>query len=73
MSEENIDLVFELLCECKLVWGIYFDLLNFVYENLVYDIVVYICFKKYLKKQMKVDIWVMKKKNRKYILVLYMY
>lgn len=50
MSEENIDLVFELLCECKLVWGIYFDLLNFVYENLVYDIVVYICFKKYLKK-----------------------
>lgn len=62
MSEDNIDLVFKLLCKCILVWGIYFDLLNFVYENLVYDVVVYVCFRKYLKKSMKVEFWVMKKK-----------
>lgn len=65
MSEENTDLAFELLCECKSAWGIHSDPLNFAYENSVYDIVAHTCSKKYLKKQMKVDTRVMKKKKQK--------
>lgn len=78
MSEENTDLAFELLCECKSAWGIHSDPLNFAYENSVYDIVAHTCSKKYLKKQMKVDtrkclemIWPVSPRNLYYSNVIY--
>lgn len=34
-----------------IIWGIYFSLLIFVYENFMYVVVVYICFQKNMNKQ----------------------
>lgn len=62
MSEDNTDLAFKLLCKCTSVWGIHSDPLNFAYENSVYDVVAHTCSRKYLKKSMRVEPQVMKKK-----------
>lgn len=43
MYNENIKYVIEMMDDEVVVWGIYFSLLIFVYENFMYDIVVYIC------------------------------
>lgn len=52
MNDENLDEIIGLLILNLLVWGICFSLLIFVYENLMYDVVVYICLKKYMRKKL---------------------
>lgn len=44
MYEENEIIVIILLIEMRNIWGICLSLLIFVYENFMYDIIVYLCF-----------------------------
>lgn len=44
MYEEDIEYVIDLMDDEVNVWKIKFSLLIFVYENVMYDVVVYMCF-----------------------------
>lgn len=63
ISEEHSDIALDVLNEYTSVWGICSCPLAFAYENSVYDVVAHTCTKNYLKRTMKVEPRVMKKRE----------